>query len=258
MQFRFCCDESHNGNRNNPVSLAISGFFSDQATWKVVEEKWAEVNRRYNVSCFHATALNGGREEYENWPKPKRDEYSRELLAIVTGQKQRLCAFNCGIRANVYRDLISDEGRSKLGDPWFVCFKSCIAMIAKQMETLPAEDTFSVVVERGSGFDEMAVNFFRWLVNNPRFAYRHRLVTFTSERPQNVIGLQVADLMAFEYFKRLHNANRASEMRPPMRLIQKNNNYHEGFLGEDTFAKMKIAIESSICGPNELVIIPSL
>jgi hypothetical protein len=256
VKFQFCCDESYDGNVLFPNTVTISGFFADSITWDEVEGQWDAVNRQFGVSCFHATALNGGKDEYEGWPKAIRDEYSARLLAIIGGQSKRLVAYNCGMRADAYRRIIDEEGQRKLGSPWFACFKSCIAMIAKHMETLPDSDTFSVSVEKGSGFDLMAVGFFDKLANNPQFAYRQRLGTCTPERPSDVLGLQLADMMAYEYFKQLHK--RPPKMRIPMERIRASSNYAEGYFGEDTFKRMKQSIESADCGTDELVIIPSL
>jgi hypothetical protein len=256
MLFCFYCDESYDGNSLRPDALTISGFFSDEETWAEIERQWNSVNARYSVECFHATALNHGKEEYQGWPKEKRVGYSAELLAILTDQGRRLVAYNCGIRSDAYRRIINDEGQRKLGSPWFVCFKSCIAMVARHMETLPVADSFSVIVEAGSGFDNMAMEFFEKLAKNPNFAYRHRLRACTAAKPQKAVGLQVADLMAYEYFRRLHRAGK--EMRKPLELIRKSSNYAEGFFGEDTLVSMKADIESAHCGPGELVIIPQL
>jgi hypothetical protein len=223
---------------------------------KKLRKQWSDVNERYDVPCFHATALNHGKEEYQGWSKDKRVGYSAELLAILTAQKARLVAYNCGMRADAYRRIISDEGRSKLGPPWFACFKSCIAMITQHMNTLPPEDRVSVIVEGGSGFDVLAVDFFGRLAANPIFPYRHRLKTCITAKPCEAIGLQAADLMAYEYFRRLHHPG--SEMRIPLQLIQESNNYAEGFFGEDTLKRLRRGIESAVCGPGELVIIPTL
>jgi hypothetical protein len=46
---------------------------------------------------------------------------------------------------------INETGQSKLGPPWFACFKTCIAMIAKRMDTLPPDYSLSVTVEHGLG-----------------------------------------------------------------------------------------------------------
>ncbi len=256
MLFRFYCDESHNGIPDSPTTLTISGFFSDLKSWEEVELQWTAINNEYGVSRFHAVDLNGQHGEYEGWPKPKRDEYSSRLLDVLGNQGKRIVAFNCGMRADAYRREINAEGQNKLGPPWFACFKSCIAMIAKHMETLPAEDRFSVVVEQGSGFNTKAVSFFDKLAADSHFPYRNRLERCTSATPQQFAGLQAADMMAYEYFRRLHSSN--ASMRVPLERIRASTNYAEGFFGASTFKEYKLDIESATCGQGEFVFIPNL
>ncbi|MEI6608557.1 MAG: DUF3800 domain-containing protein [Deltaproteobacteria bacterium] len=258
MLFRFYCDESYDGNAKEPSIITISGFFSDEQTWKEVEKVWKEINNRNGISCFHATDLNGARKEYKGWSKQKRDCYSSELLDCIKKMKKKMVAYNCGMYVNEYNIIINEDGRKKLGEPWFACFKTCIAMIAKHMETLPPDYRFSVFVEKGSRFDIQAIEFFKKLANNQLFEYRHRLETCISARPEEYVGLQVADLMAYEYFKRIKGKEDNVERRYPLKLIQDHNHYEEGFFGASTLKNMKNAIESAVCGPDELVIIPNL
>lgn len=257
MVFRFCCDESHEGVQD-PNTYTISGFFSDQPTWEDVEERWHEINCSYGVPRFHAQHLNRRSEEYEGWCKCKGDSYSAELLKLINDQGNKMRAYNCGMHSDAYRSLISDKSRDKLGHPWMVCFNSCVAMIAKDMESLPQSDMISVVVERGGGFDQEAVESFQSMRANPDFAYRHRLMTCAPATPEMSIGLQVADLMAYEYFKQLNDRSRARDMRAPYDLIRQHNTIVERFFGSVTLTTMKDRIESSDCGPGQLVIIPTL
>ena len=254
--FTFYCDESHEGVQE-PNTYTVSGFFSDQPTWEEVENRWYDINGDYGVPRFHAQHLNRRSEEYEGWCKCKAHSYSAELLMAVNCEGKRMRAYNCGMHVDAYRNIISEAGRKKLGHPWMACFKSCVAMIAKDMETLPLDDMVSVVVERGSGFDEQAVTTFGELTTNEKFSYRHRLKTCTPASPEMSMALQVADLMAFEYFKRL-SRSKTNGMRPPYALILENNDFVEGFVGEKTFKAMNNEIENTICGPGQLVIIPQL
>jgi hypothetical protein len=259
--FRFYCDESYDGNANNPDYFTVSGFFSDQTTWEEVEREWDAVNDDYGVERgFHATELNNrdDKTRYAGWDKARGDEYSAKLLHCVNRQGRRMRAYNCGIRGDAYRKIISGAGQIKMGHPWICCFQSCIAMIAKDMETLPREDSFAVVLGRESKFDALAVAAFGAMADNPDFPYRHRLETCAPGNPEKIIPLQVADLMAFEYYKRLWGMDRGRAKRPPLELIQEHNDYCEGFFGEETFIRMKGQIEASICGPNQLIVIPSL
>lgn len=257
MVFRFCCDESHEGV-DEPNTYTISGFFSDQPTWEEVEERWQEINCSYGVPRFHAQHLNRRSVEYEGWRRCKGESYSAELLKVINDQGKKMRAYNCGMHSDAYRSIISEKGRAKLGHPWMVCFNSCVAMIAKDMESLPQGDMVSVVVERGSGFDMKACEAFGNMTVNLRFAYRHRLITCTPATPEKLIGLQVADLMAYEYFKRLNDRSRTREMRAPYDLIRQHNGFEERFFGSATLTAMKDGIENSVCEPGQLVIIPNL
>lgn len=258
MLFRFYCDESYDGNADSPDCFTVSGFFSDQPTWEEVEDEWEAVNHHYGVSEFHATELNGRTDRYKGWCKSKADEYSAELLNVVNRQKRRMRAYNCGIRGDAYRRIISEDARVRMGHPWMVCFKSIVAMVAKDMEPLPHDDRFSVVFGHENRFDTMALESFRMMTKNQGFQYRHRLTTCTHALPRDVIGLQIADLMAYEYFKRMEGVKRKRVKRIPISCIQEHNDYCEGFFGEETFVRMKDGIESAICEPNALVIIPAL
>ncbi len=257
MFFQFCCDESHEGVQESNT-YTISGFFSNQSTWEEVEEHWHEINCSYGVRRFHAQHLNRLEGEYEGWCKCKGVSYSAELLKVINHRGRKMRAYNCGMHCDAYRSIISEKGREKLGHPWMVCFNSCVAMIAKDMETLPQGDRVSVAVERGGGFDPKAVETFQDNRTNPDFAYRHRLMACTVSTPETLIGLQVADLMAYEYFKRLKDKSKASKMRTPYELIRQHNGFEEGFFGSATLNAMKDRIETSVCGPGQLVIIPTL
>ncbi len=261
MLFRFYCDESYDGNAENPKYFAISGFFSDHPTWEEVEREWVAINESEGVrGGYHATELNGRgpKTRYAGWDKSRGDAYSAKLLKAINRQKKRMVAYNCGIRGDLYRKIISDEGRNKLGHPWMVCFKSIIAMVAKDMETLPREDTFSVIFEHERRFDLTALEDFWEMKGNPRFQYRHRLMTATPGNTEEIPCLQVADLMAYEYFKRMEGIDQGRDMRKPLEMIRENNAYCEGYFGESTFRRMKAEIESAPCGSNQLVIIPDL
>ena len=254
MLLHFYCDESYDCNPKKPNIINISGFLSDQPTWEEVEKDWNEINHRYGVPYFHATDLNGAKKKYNGWSKQKRDCYSAELLKSINCKSKKMRAYNCGMRADEYRNIISESDRKKLGPPWIVCFNSCITMITKDMENLPPDYSILVFLEKGSEFDKWADEIFRWLVKNPDFKYQHRLTNLTFGSKE-LVGLQVADLMAYEYFKRLKDKEKKVEPRIPLKLIREHNAYEEGYFGKKTWENMKDAINSN---PDLRVIIPSL
>lgn len=262
--FRFCSDESYNGPKDDPNTFTTSGFFSDQPTWEEVESRWDEINRKYNVPRFHAQHLNRRDNEYDGWCKCKADSYSAELLTVINDQGKKMRAYNCGMHADAYREIISVEGRQKLGPPWMACFKSCVAMIARDMDNdkspdpLPREDMVSVIFEWGSGFDDQAVKTFIEMAVNPDFVHRHRLMACAPVPPLKLIGVQVADMMAFEYFNRLRDRDNVKPRRVPYERLCEHHEVIEEFFGRATLTRMKEQIENSVCKPGGLVIIPEL
>jgi hypothetical protein len=79
-----------------------------------------------------------------------------------------------------------------------------------------------------------------------------------NQTPEQCVGLQVADLMAFEYYKRLNDRSRESKMRVPFSLIRQHNDFEEGFFGSRTLIALKDGIENTVCGSGELIVIPRL
>jgi len=70
--------------------------------------------------------------------------------------------------------------------------------------------------------------------------------------------LQTADLVAYEVFKRLHDrSTKESEMRKVLARLLKENGVSERIFGIQSLKNLKHQIESIVCSPDRLVIIPS-
>ncbi|MGA2148394.1 MAG: DUF3800 domain-containing protein [Bryobacteraceae bacterium] len=272
MLFRFYCDESYDGcppskaRRNSalpsyePRTYVVAGFFSDERTWDDLESRWSAVNDTFHVPRFHASHLNGKKHEYEGWDDQQKIAYSAELLRIIRAHGKMMHAFTCGMLADKYRDIISDAGREKLGHPYLACFGTCIARVADAMDQgrFSSQDRIAVIIDRNE-FQAEAVKLFNHLKDNPQFPYHHRLATCTPGDSGEIPALQTADLIAYEVFKRL-DVNRdtnAAEMRKVFSLLVETIGYDGGnYFSERILRELKPGIESAVCRPGGLVVIP--
>jgi len=267
--FQFLCDESYDSLPDGamrpkgqafgfePKSYVVAGFFSDDKTWGVVKKEWMVINRHFGVQQFHASHLNGRRCEFEGWEREKQIGYSKSLLKIIGDQGKRMHVVSCGILADEYRSIVNEEGRKKLGHPYLACFKTCVALIAKEMDGFPPGDRFAVVVDQNQ-FDMQAVKAFYDMKDDVNFKYRSRLARCTPGSMQEIIPLQTADLVAYEVFKRLHDrSTKESEMRKVLARLLKENGVSERIFGIQSLKNLKHQIESIVCSPDRLVIIPS-
>jgi hypothetical protein len=261
MIFSFHCDESYDAPKEAGMrekTFVVAGFFSDQRTWEIIGNGWDDINRRFGVRRFHASNLNAKRREYEGWNDERKINYSKELLGLLNEQGRRLHAVSCGIYADEYRRIINQDGQTKFGSPYLVCFKTCIALIASEMESnFPTEDKFSVLLDKNP-LDAEAVHIFDSLRGNVSFRQRSRLERCVPVNMDDCPSLQPSDLIAYEIFRRLHDRRtQESEMRVVLAQMFERNVVSERFYGIKTLMNLKTGIESAQCGRNELVVIPT-
>jgi hypothetical protein len=265
--FSFKCDVSFDGSPQEkikgqahvPITYAFAGFFADATTWDIVERAWKPINAKYGVSKFHGSPLNSRDGEYKGWDVPKQRAYSAELLAPVNAEGSRMYGISCGMLADEYRKIISDEGRRKMGSPYLACFNSCVALVAKMMDVpgrFSDDDKFAVSIDPDDEYMAAVESFYK-MKASPLFPHRSRLAACAPLCMQESAGMQTADLVAYEVFKSLHcGLRKDGEPRFPLKSLMSNNVVNERYFGAKTFTNMKEQIESTPAGDGELVIIP--
>jgi len=270
MLLRFYCDESYDGSppenvpsgNHEPRTYVIAGIIATEPVWENVESRWQTVNEEFEVSRFHASHLNGKTYEYEGWDDDKKVRYSARLLNVLTDQGTQLGAFTCGTLADKYREIFSNEDRLKLGDPYLMCFKACIAHLAHSLsKRRPSKDDQVAVIIDRSRFQTAAADCFYRLKDDERFPYRNLLATCTPSDSAQVIPLQAADMIAYEVFKRFHvtRKNVTAEMRTVLSILRANIGYDGGrYFSEETMRSLQPGVQAAVCAPNALVLIPPL
>jgi hypothetical protein len=180
------------------------------------------------------------------------------MLQILKDQKRRLHGLSCGVFVDAYRRIISREGQIKMGHPYLVCFKTCIATIAQHMDFggFQPEDKFSVVIDQNE-LDIAAMTAFYQMKDNPKFRHSHRLQDCIPGSAESFVGLQAADFIAYETF-RLMQGKRVGIMQ--IRHALNTMFSTTGFLGnqfsDDVFERIKDDVDAMVCEPNGFVIVP--
>jgi hypothetical protein len=265
--FKFFCDESYDSPKEKrpkgaaplePKSYVVGGFFGDQRTWEKVERRWKSRNDRKGIARFHAAHLNAGTWEYDGWTKRQRKNYSRGMLQVLKDQRKHLHGVSCGLFVDEYRRIISPEGQIKMGHPYLVCFKTVVAVIAKEMDEAgyPPEDRFAVILDRGD-FEMDAVRTFYSMKDSPRFKYRHRLESCTPGATETFIGLQPADFVAYETFRLMNGRRKGNtEMRKALAAMLGTTGFLGYQFGEKSLKGIKDDVEVMDCVPGGFVVFP--
>jgi hypothetical protein len=266
VEFSFFCDESYDPPKTKrlkgspplePKCYVVGGFIGDQRTWEKVEGRWDRKNKRVGVPRYHAAHLNAATWEFDGWGKTRRLRYSKGMLRILKDQKKKLHGISCGLYVDDYRRIISADGQRKMGHPYLVCFKECIATIAQHMEYggFAPEDTFSVVLDQNEHQIE-AVDFF-YKLKKSNFPYRHRLETCTPGLATKYIGLQAADFVAYETFRLMQSIrNEIAQIRHALNVMFNTTGFMGHLYGEDALKKIAPLVDAAKCKANGYVGIP--
>ena len=267
-RFRFYCDESHDSTNKKrkpgepsfePRSFLVGGMFGDVDAWKKIEPRWKRKNDLEGVQRFHAAHLNARTWEYEGWSNPRKIAYSQEMLKILKSSGRYLHGVSIGLFADEYRRIITDKGKVQLGHPYLVCFKTLIATLGVQIENggYEYDDQVDIVLDRGD-HSEYAAQLFSEIKSDPQFRFRHRMGECTAESSDDVIGLQVADLVAYESMRLMHDRRTSTDyqMRPPIRSMLAQIKFLGMAFGSDTLERIKDDVDKMDSKPNGFVIVP--
>jgi hypothetical protein len=255
--FLFYCDESYDSQHEPAKAFVVGGFFAGERIWEKVQRRWSAANSWAGVSRFHASHLNARDHEFETWSKARSLRYSKRLLRILNDQGHHLHAVSCGLLGEDYEQIIPQDSRAKLGNPYIACFKTCIVMIAKEMKPFPAADRFSVILDR-SDWSAEAVAIFNEMKNGTTWEYGHRLGACTSAGA-GTVALEAADLAVYETFRYLYAMNfRVADVRAVMRKVFDSNGFTGFYYDAELFESLRRVLEKAHVAPNGIIpIVPT-
>lgn len=236
--YYFYCDESYDSQVTPPKTFVVGGFVAAEKIWERIQRRWDAANRRAQVNRYHASHLNAYDHEFKNWTRPQGLEYSKQVLKILTDQERILQGVTCSLFGEDYERAIDEPSRRKLGNYYVLCFKTCVGMIANEMQKFPREDQFSVILDRGD-WQEEAVKAFYDMKGATNWERRSRLSECTVGGPET-IALQPADLIAYETFRYLHGRQMDTpNVRALIRAMFKQNGYTGFFFDAEIFERLK-------------------
>jgi len=216
----FYCDESYDSKSKEPNVYVVGGLAADESVWEKIERSWNWKNRRVGVPHFHASHLNAHDHEFKGWTKQRAKRYSSDLLKILVRQKRKLHAVSVGLLAKDYARIINEEGRVRLGNPYILCFKECIALLAEELHRpqngWDKDVKFSVILEQ-TRFQNEAIGVFYKMKAHPTWQAAYRLGTCAPGSRDEFIALQPADLIAYETFRLIHERHFGmNKLRKPL------------------------------------------
>jgi len=253
------CDESYDSKSKKSDVFVVGGFVAEEDVWTKIERRWIAKNKRVGVSCFHASHINARDYEFAGWTPQRSKRYVKDLLQILRQQRRKLHAVSIGILVKDYERIISEHGRDMLGSPYIVCFKECIALIAEELHdsthNWPKDEKFSVILDRNP-FQLEAIDVFYKMKDNPKWRAAYRLGVCTSGSTKEFVGLQPADLIAYETFRLIYDRHYTGrKVRKALQALLPANGFSGFYYEKEILDRLKEPLESSNSSKNGFIVI---
>lgn len=193
-------DES--GIHDHSKVVSVAGLLADTSEWARLEQPWREQLSRPWLPknlWFHAYECEEGVEQFDGIQRPVREALANGLTNAIL---DRSMAF---IGGSVFREdwerCTPQAFRNRFADPYDFCFEFAIQHVAEYVsEHFPGEFA-AVVVAVPQDSRRLYVEKIHDLYQ--RSGAYPALGSLSFNRPQTLIQLQAADLVAFEHYQQL-------------------------------------------------------
>ena len=198
-------DESGLDQRSRTV--CIGGYVADSCDWFELGRAWCEVLADSRIDCFHMVDFENRQGEFKNWSNEKRFSFIKEVVSLINSLDV------WGIGAGVVKvdyELVSTELAVRKPDrplwwqdPYLFAFYDVIVETCIRAENLAPSEKIAFIFDQQFTYEGRAQKIYRDLQGDGPWPRSFRLGSLEFCSKREVIGLQVADLLAYELRKAL-------------------------------------------------------
>jgi len=181
--------------------VVFGGAVAPKSSWNSIIPQWKAVLKKFNVEYFHASELNNLKGDlYGGWDEEKRYQFLRKLTNVLKSEKRRLNIFYIGVRKSLYDEIMPEFPTVKLSIIQLSCEWSMIACFIPFVRNKHIKRV-ALTIDRGSRIWSQTMTHLNKLTKIPRFCDETKVGPIVTEDKKKVIPLQVADLVAYEFYK---------------------------------------------------------
>lgn len=197
----------------------VAGYVGRQCDWRGVEGRWRRRLHAFGVKEFHAADCAHGRDEYLGRELSDRIRLQEDLARLLATSPLRAAA--TAIKLEDWQ-LVAEEmraARPRLDTPYHLAFEHQVTLIAQAPFSRRAaiEFVFDKIAKRQRGAEEV----FHSMQGDtsPEFEFVRRFSDVRFADSHDEVGLQAADLLAYECKKHLEVAWGISTPQPHPRFF---------------------------------------
>jgi hypothetical protein len=237
------------GHSGDSDYVGVAGIIARSEEWESFDGAWNDLLVEYSVQCLHMREIAHCRGQFSGWSEAQRRGFLGDALALV--RKLNGMVVGSMLPMGIWHNTLTSRQRKGLVDPYFPCLQEVLTTIA--IKATVGQVKSKVVVASNTEFAFKADKWREALQTQAAFAASVD-PDWRFASASDIPGLQVADLVAYEFLKavRMQEAGKEPNRWPFLQLIQGERHLH--LLNQD-FLKLRLPsdeILSRIPGFSEL------
>jgi hypothetical protein len=179
--------------------MGIVGLVASTEGWERFGPMWKGALDDFGLTHFHMKDFAHWKGQFADrslWQEPRRRELVGRLLDAIAAAVPRI---HGGVMDLTAWRALTDEERGYFIDPWYPCMQECVrlASVYAQVDGEDVEFVFS----QHSEFGGRAKLLWETIKASKHRPVVDKLGPFSMPDMRNVLPLQAADLVAYEYIK---------------------------------------------------------
>ncbi len=183
--------------------LAVAGYAAPALEWARLEFAWKKMLRSWNLEAFHMVDCIHKVGEFAGWSQERSDAAIKEVVDLVVGYDVH--GIGAAVLLRDYDAIVTGRARREIGEPWHLCLRHLVFEVSRRIDRLPRSEWVAVVCDLQQQFAAEASRMYERCRETPEWPQRNRLGTLTFASRAEEVGLQVADVLAYETFRHLDN-----------------------------------------------------
>lgn len=209
------CDESYaHPETVGDKPFVIAGYLAPARVWMEFEGWWNLRLKREGLTDFHMAACEGGYDQFKDMDRPERERLQREFIGIINGLK--LIGVAAGVSQTALasaREELSKYRVRRTGEkqymvePYLFAFEVCVDWMIAYIKDLPEYEKIAFIFDQQNEFEGRAHKVLSILVNAEQYRNRQRIgpLTYETKTTRGCIGIQAADILAYEVMRELRD-----------------------------------------------------
>jgi hypothetical protein len=201
---------------DNEIAV-VAGYIGSTKQWENFCLRWAGLLSEYKVTRLHRAELESYQGDFINWNEQLRIEFVKKAQRII--KDCTYCGVGIALVKSDFEEVLSKDIRaSKFGMAGW-CATGCLAAIWRWCEERNHREPIQFVFEAGTLGQGKVNSIFEVLYRN-RDLPQNSLIGGWSFQSKNVLPLQAADTVAYEFYRFLKN-ELIDDPKRPLRLSAK-------------------------------------